>query len=386
MANRGHEVTVITGMPNYPHGKFFGDFRLFRKQSIGKVCLFRVPLLPRGKSRGWELSLNYVSFFISALIFGPFLLRGRKFDVVFSVNYSPATVGLLGVYFSKLKKAKSLVWIQDLWPQSLSAVGAIKSKLVLAIVGKMVGCIYKNTDLILVQSQGFILGVIEFNIPKSKIRFFPNWAEDFYNAKAKTVRPEIHVAIPKDKFIIMFAGNLGYGQGLNTITQAACILKNEPVHWVIVGDGRAKVAFEDSVEKLELSSNFSFLGSYPREMMPEFFTMADVMLVALKDDEAFLNTIPSKIQAYLKSGKPILSSLNGEGAAVIIDSQAGLNVSAENYAGLASAALKLSEMESHELKKMGQSGLKYYNDNFDLQMLLLMFESWANELIKLDGD
>lgn len=378
LAKRGHEVTVLTGLPNYPDGKFFGSFKLFSKEMLNDVCLYRVPIFSRGKSRGWELFINYISFLISSLIFGPFLLRRKEFDVVFAVNFSPATVGVCGAFFAAFKKAKFGVWVQDLWPDSLKATSAISSTLILDIVGIMVKWIYSRADTIFVQSTGFIESIKNMGISPHKIEYFPNWAEDFYGTNDPQLKNVYNKYIPKNKFIIMFAGNLGVAQSLNTIIQAAIILKNEPIHWIILGAGRAEAGFKSNISKHGLESNISLIGKFPVNLMPNFFSLADVMLVTLKDDPAFSSTIPSKIQSYLKSGKPILSALNGDGGAVINNSGAGINVSAEDYKELAFAALSLSKLSSEDLFDMGAKGKCFYDNNFDISVLVARFEAWAN--------
>ena len=175
----------------------------------------------------------------------------------------------------------------------------------------------------------------------------------------------------------MFAGNLGVAQSLETIIQAAILIKNEPIHWIILGSGRAEAAFKANIRKYDVESNISLLGKFPVSTMPHFFTLADVMVVTLKDDPVFSYTIPSKIQSYLKSSKPILSALNGEGAEVINNSGAGINVPSEDYKELAFAALSLSKLTPSELTDMGISGKEFYDKHFDVSMLVDKFEVWA---------
>lgn len=375
LAKRGHDVSVLTGLPNYPGGKFFGSFKLFSKEIVNDVCVYRVPIFPRGKSRGWELLINYMSFLISSVIFGPFLLSQKKFDVVFAVNFSPATVGVSGAFFAAYKKAKFGVWIQDLWPDSLEATKAISSKFLLNVVARMVTWIYFRADTIFVQSTGFIDSVKNKGVSPQKIEYFPNWAEDTYGAH--DAQSGYDHLIPKNKFIVMFAGNLGVAQSLDTIIQAAILIKNEPIHWIILGSGRAEAAFKANISKYGLESNISLLGKFPVSTMPHFFRLADVMVVTLKDDPVFSSTIPSKIQSYLKSSKPILSALNGVGAEVINNSGAGINVPSEDYRELAFATLSLSKLTPSELTDMGVSGKEFYDKHFDVSMLVAKFELWA---------
>jgi colanic acid biosynthesis glycosyl transferase WcaI len=375
MVKRGHEVSVITGVPNYPEGKFFGDYKVLGGENIEGVMVYRVPLIPRGKSRGFELAINYLSFLTSALIFGPFLLRKVRPDIIFSVNYSPATVGLVGVFFSRLKKAPLFLWVQDLWPDSLAATGAVRSGFILSAVGSMVRWIYHKSDLIFIQSRAFKDSIISLgSAGPEKIRYLPNWAEDIFNADVKAGDHHYLQLLPENKFIIMFAGNLGVAQSLATIVRAAAEVRDYPIHWVFLGDGRQKEWLENAVSDAGLQDNISILGRYPLEDMPRLFKLADVMLVTLKKDLSFSVTVPGKIQSYLRNAKPILSALDGEGAAVIEESGAGFNVNCEDFMGLAGAADKMSKLSPEELGKMSVNAKSYYDKNFDVDVLLSQFE------------
>ena len=375
MVKRGHEVTVITGIPNYPGGKFFGNYKILKSMNIEGVTVYRVPLIPRGKSRGFELAINYLSFLVSALIFGPFLLRKIHPDIIFSVNYSPATVGVVGVLFSKIKKAPLFLWVQDLWPESLLATGAIRSGFILSAVNILVKWIYHNSNLIFIQSRSFKEALVSQGSAEiTKIRYLPNWAEDNFKTDTKLVDNPYSKLFPKNKFIIMFAGNLGVAQSLKTIVLAANEIQNYPIHWVFLGDGRQKEWLENAVCNTGLQNSISILGRYPLEEMPKFFKLADVMLVTLKKDPAFSMTIPGKIQSYLRNAKPILSALDGAGALVIDESGAGINVNSEDFSELAKGAVKMSKLSSKDLKVMSDNAKKYYNENFELEVLLSQFE------------
>ena len=234
LASRGHDVTIITGLPNYPKGRLFGRYKVFRTEVKDGVKIVRVPLIPRFSSKGWQLAINYLSFLFSSVIFGLFLLRSKKFDIVFTASYSPATVGITGIFFSKIKKSKMILWVQDLWPQSLEATGAIRSKSIIRFFKLMVTWIYKRCDLILIQSEAFSHQIIKLGIDNDKIELFPNWAEDLYKKKHIKNQKKFNSLIPDNKFIIMFAGNLGKAQSLETIVHAANLTKDFNIHWIIL--------------------------------------------------------------------------------------------------------------------------------------------------------
>ena len=388
MAKRGHKVSVITAVPNYPSGKFHDGYKSFSKEIIEDVTIYRVPIFPRGKSRGIELVINYLSFLFSALIFGPFLIRKIKADVVFSINYSPATVGLVGIFFSKIKKAPLFIWVQDLWPDSLIAANAVKSNTIIQLVQSMVKWIYKKSNIIFIQSESFRRSIesLDFSFSK-KIRYLPNWAEDIYTSEFILPDDKHSKLIPNDKFIFMFAGNLGVAQSLNTIILAAKELKNEPIHWIFLGDGRKKEWLANAVTKYGLEDHISILGRYPIEDMPSFFRLANVMLVTLKKEEVYSLTIPGKIQSYLKNAKPILSALDGEGAKVINESGSGKNVNSEDFLSLAEAALEMSNSSSDKLYQMSKNGMNYYMKNFDVETALSKFENeYEIECTKKNSD
>ena len=240
----------------------------------------------------------------------------------------------------------------------------------------MVRWIYRQSDLIFVQSRSFgnsieLLG----DSYLKKIRYLPNWAEDTYDGDSKLGDEYFNQLLPKDKFIIMFAGNLGIAQSLKTIVKAVAEVRKYPIHWVFLGDGRQKQWLENTVNDYGLQNNISILGRYPIDNMPTFFNLADVMLVTLKQDPVFAMTVPGKIQSYLKNAKPILSALDGEGASVINESGAGFNVPSDDYMGLAQAAIDMSELSIDELDQMSANAREYYDKNFNVEVLLSQFEN-----------
>ncbi|MDG2228493.1 MAG: glycosyltransferase family 4 protein [Gammaproteobacteria bacterium] len=372
LVKKGHDVIVLSGLPNYPNGRFFGKYSVFKNELINGVKVVRVPLIPRFKSKGWQLGMNYLSFLFSSLLFGPLLLRNYRFDVIFTASYSPATVGIIGVFFSRLKNAKMALWVQDLWPQSLSAAGAIRSKSILNFFRSMVNWVYKRSDLILVQSKAFIKEIEKYDISNEKIHFFPNWAEDLYK-KTSTIDKGLRNLIPDNSFIIMFAGNLGKAQSLDTIAEAALLTKKNNIHWVLIGDGRERLSLEQKISEFKIE-NITLLGSFPMEKMPIFFSMSDALLVTLKNDPIFSATIPGKLQSYMLSKKPIIASLDGEGAKVINDSRCGFFVPSEDSKGLSKKAIELSQLKENERELMGIRGREYYDKHFDREMLIEKFQ------------
>ncbi len=381
---RGHKVTVLTGIPNYPDGKFFPGYGWLKRpqERLGDVEIIRVPIFARGKGGGWQLALNYLSFVVSACLFGPFFCRGR-FDLIFVFEPSPFTVGIPGMLFRWLKKAPMMFWVQDLWPESLAATGAIKNACVLRWVGHMVRVIYSHCDRVLIQSEAFKEPAIAAGADPKKTYYFPNWAEALYQPITLPTDAVERDDIP-DRFCIMFAGNLGDAQSLETILQAAKIInrRDQDVCWIMIGDGRRLTWMKNEAKQLGLENQIHFLGRRPMETMPRYFALADALLVTLRSDPGFSHTIPSKVQSYLACGRPIIAALDGEGARIVNDSLAGFAVDAGDVDALAETLLRLKKMPKHNREQMGLRGRVYFEKHFESEKLITQLEAWMNEMIK----
>ena len=236
---RGHEVTVLTGSPNYPSGEVFPEFRgnpsAFAQ--FGGASVVRVPMTPRGKG-GLRLMLNYASFAFCATVFGAWRLRGQAFDVIFVFEPSPITVGLPAAFLRYLKGAPLAFWVLDLWPETLEAIGVVRSRSVLKAVGHLVTFIYNRCDLILAQSKSFIPQIRRYCGRGKAIEYFPSWSDAEFDFSK--VEPAVEVPAATGMFSIMFAGNVGDAQDFPAILEAAEQLKGDRgVRWLIVGDGRA---------------------------------------------------------------------------------------------------------------------------------------------------
>ena len=366
LAKRGHEVSVLTGIPNYPQGKFYQGYTFKYKVEYYKgIKLYRVPILPRG-SNSFSLLLNYLSFLISGSIFA--LFHKAVYEKIFAVNFSPITSVIPGLIYSKRKSIKMYLWVQDLWPESVFAASKIKSKLLHNFLTKIVKYIYKNSHKILVQSEGFIESIAQKGISKDKILNLPNWAEDLYFKDAK--KSKYQDLIPKS-FVVMFAGNIGDAQDFNSILQAAELSKTEEsIKWVIIGGGRKLTWLKKQIVDLELENKIILLGRHPVKEMPDFFIHADLMLVSLKRKKIFSLTMPSKIQSYMAFGKPIVGMLDGIGAKVINDSGCGFYGDAGDFKMLYQNILRAYSEDTSSLIKKGSSGKDYYDHNFSKKKVI----------------
>lgn len=385
LVERSHEVVVLTGKPNYPRGQFFaeylndpGSFASYKGARI-----LRAPMRPRGRG-GVSLIVNYASFAIGAAIYGLYALRREHFDAILVYEPSPVTVGVPAIVLRRLKGWPVAFWVQDQWPETLVAVGAVKSRAVLRVIGKLVSFIYKRCDLILSQSKGLLSLIRKYCQSDKRIEYFPNWAESTYYERI--AEPAVEVPLAENTFDIVFAGNIGEAQDFPAILDAAEILAEERrIRWIIVGDGRMAAWVTEQVRQRDLERSVILLGRFPLERMMSFYEHADALLVTLKFDAVFSMTLPGKVQSYLAAGKPLLGMLDGEGASIILEAKAGLVCAAGNARSLADAALRMSKLSLDDLKCMGECGRAFSNREFDRNALLSKLESWLYELSTRQG-
>ncbi|MBK8892428.1 MAG: glycosyltransferase family 4 protein [Dechloromonas sp.] len=378
--DRGHEVTVLTGSPNYPSGEVFPEFRsnpgAYAK--FGGASVVRVPMFPRG-SGGLRLMVNYASFAFGATVFGAWRLRGQAFDVIFVFEPSPITVGLPAAFLRYLKGAPLAFWVLDLWPETLEAIGVVRSRTFLKAVGHLVTFIYNRCDLILAQSKSFIPQIRRYCGREKAVEYFPSWSDAEFDFS--TVVPADEVPSADGMFSIMFAGNVGDAQDFPAILDAAEHLKDDRgIRWLIVGDGRASEWVRSEVTRRGLEHCFLLLGRYPVERMPSFFRHADALLVSLKDEPIFAMTIPGKLQSYLAAGIPVLAMLNGEGAEIVDGAGAGLSCPAGDGVALAAAVRKMAGMDIEGRQRMGRRGRAVSEQEFDRGALISRLLSWLENL------
>lgn len=358
---RGNEVTVLTGKPTYPRGPYPKGYKFWgvQKEEYKGAKVIRVPEFTRGDGG----SIGIVKSMLSFLFFGRWYARWHKIeaDAILCFQLSPVTMAAPALIYKRKTGVKLVHWVQDLWPESVTATTSIKGGVAINWLNRFVSKIYRLSDVILVQSKAFEKSICEKGDFKDKLIFAPNWAED------SIAQGELHPADCKlpDGFKVMFAGNIGVAQDFPNIIKAAELLKDiKDIKWVIVGDGRAREDAENEISRLGLTDSFVFVGRHPVNTMPWFFKQADAMLVSLKDEFIFSLTIPSKVQAYIASGKPIVTMLNGEGSRVVEEAGCGFTAASEDYNSLAKNVKKMYEMSIEEREKMGKNGRVYYDKVF----------------------
>lgn len=371
--NRGHEVTVFTGKPNYPQGKFYKGYSFFgkSKENINGVEVIRIPLFPRLNSSGKYLVLNYLSFIFFSFIF-KYRIK-KQYDIVFSHLPSPLIAALPAIWFKKKCNAKLYLWVLDLWPESVLANTKIKDGFLLKSLNKLIKKIYVAADVILISSKFFEKSILEKGEHlEQKIKYFPNWAEDVFLKKSVQNIPNL----PKG-FNIMFAGNIGDSQDFEAILEAAKLSKNDQINWILVGDGRKVNWIKAEIEKHQLQNVF-LMGRHPIDAMPSFFKKADVMLVSLKKSPVFALTIPAKVQAYMASAKIILGMFDGEGQQLINDSKCGFAVDAGDFNFLYQKALQIKSLSIEQRQEMEQNSKNFYDQNFSKTQLFDFLETDFN--------
>lgn len=361
LSSRGYEVSVLTGIPDYPQGRFHDGYGVFKKrtETVNGVKVYRSFLVPRGNGGKLRLMINYLSSFICMTLRAFWLAIVHRYDAVLVHETSPVMIGTPAKLVARLQGIPMYFWVLDLWPESLRAAGGINSPKILGFFSWLTKRYYKASRKILVSSQGFEQSICQMGDFWNKLVYFPNWCDKgMASAEMKAVD-----GLPAG-FKVMFAGNVGEAQDFENIAKAALVLRDKDIHFVIIGDGRKMPWLKSFVEKNGLSSTVHLLGRHPVEMMPSYFDKADVMLVSLKDEDIFNLTLPAKVQAYMAAGKPIVAMMNGEGPRIIDDAACGIHVPAGDYLSLSDAILSMSMKSGEELSCMGKNAKDYCELHF----------------------
>jgi len=373
---RGYKVTVITGIPNYPQGKYFEGYGLFkkRKERYNGIEIIRIPLVPRGNN-SIMLALNYISFVVSGFFWS--LFTRIKADNVFIFEVSPMTQALPGVWYAKRKGIPCYLYVTDLWPENVEILSGIKSKFIINMIGYMVDYIYKRCNRIFTSSKSFIRAINGRGVKQEKLELWPQYAEDYY----KPVKRELVSIseIPQDGiFNIIFAGNIGVSQGLDILPKVAQILKrnNVSIRFNIVGDGRFKEKLINLVKENDVINLFNFVDKQPATRIPEFMAVCDATLICLSKSKVFSITLPAKTQSCLACGLPVIVSADGEIQDIINEANAGICSNAGDAEKLADNIQKLVTMPSEKLQTMSENALDYYKVNFDKNKLLGRMDEW----------
>lgn len=363
------EVTVLTGKPNYPEGTIYAGYAATgaTEETYGTIRVLRVPLFPRGFKSALRLALNYLSFVFAGMLWGSRMLRGYRPDVVFVYAPSPLIQALPALLLARLKGCPVVLWVQDLWPDSLEATGYVRNRVVLSMLGWVARFIYQRTDLILTSSPVFAESIARL-APGRRIVYYPNSLDEVFRNPAAGSKPDLPAL--DEGFSIVFAGNVGAAQAMNVIIEAAMRLApHHDIRFIIIGSGSELEWVGQQVRERNLT-NLHLAGRFPVGAMPHLLSKASVLLVTLADWPIFAATVPNKIQAYLAMGRPIVACLNGEGARLVSEAGAGLAVAAADASGLADAILNLYRMPTEERERLGANGRLYYEKEFNHEKLV----------------
>jgi glycosyltransferase involved in cell wall biosynthesis len=368
LADRGIQVCVLTGKPNYPDGKVFPGYRSWGCQTDRhRFPIFRVPIYPRGRKSALQLALNYLSFVASASVFGWWALRRVPFDVVLVYAPSPLLQALPALFLSRLRRCPLVVWVQDLWPESLEATGYVRNGVIISAIRQVVTFLYKRTDLILVSSRPFERSIRQM-VPTAQIAYYPNSVDSMFCDPDSGTKPD--VSILDDGFNVVFAGNLGTAQAVSVIVAAAeKLVAYREIRLVVLGSGSELEWMKRQIVERNLQ-NLHLAGRFPVESMPFLLARASALLVTLADRPIFAATVPNKIQAYMAVGRPIIACLKGEGARIVTKANAGIAVQPEDANSLADAIVELYEAPPAIRAEMGANGRAYYREHFDHERLI----------------
>ena len=394
LIDNNYHVDILTGAPNYPDGKLFSEYKLDIKKfnNFYGASVFRIPVFLRRDSSKIFLFFNYISFVISSVIYGFFLLRKKKYDIVISFATSPLTSSLPALFFSKIKSCKSFIWVLDIWPDIILELKIMKNNIFYKIILAISKFIYKKFDYILVQSRSFKEIIAKYNNTDNNIIYFPSWAEDIL-PRGKIIKNIIkHEIIKKydnDKsFKIVFTGNVGEAQNFDQVIKAAIYLKDcDDIKWIIVGSGRELIKIKKVIAK-ENIKNFILEGKKDLNDISYYHSIADVLFISLKSGAAISSTIPGKLQTYLKSNKFILGMINGETKKIINESRIGSCVDPDSPGDLAKKILYLKDNPEIYQKinnsNLGQEYLeKYFNRNLIFQNLIISINKAYNSIEKI---
>ena len=356
---RGYKVTVLTGIPNYPMGKFFPGYSWTkkRKETWNGIDIIRIPLIARGHS-SIGMVLNYYSF----PFFGWFWNRFNKVDadLVFSFETSPMTQVKIGCGYAKKHKVPHYAYIQDLWPENVETVTGIHNRMIIGPIDRMVDKIYKRLDKIFVTSPSFVDAIVNRKKPvdPNKVFYWPQYAEEFY----KPMERQKVDGIPEDdSFKIAFTGNIGTAQGLDILPQTAKLLKDDNVRFVIVGDGRYQAEFKKYIDECGVRDKFILIPRVPATRIPEILSACDAGFISFNNTKLWEMTIPAKLQSYMACGKPIIASASGETKRVINEADCGFCCEIGDAESLANGVRNLMNSDINELAKNART---YFDEHF----------------------
>ncbi|GAB6081144.1 glycosyltransferase family 4 protein [Desulfuromonas carbonis] len=381
LTRQGHEVEVLTGFPNYPGGKVYPGYRvkLVQRETVDGISVIRVPLYPSHDGSSIRRILNYLSFAFAAALLGPLLVKPA--DIVY-VYHPPATVALPAIMLKLLRRMPFVYDIQDLWPDTLATTGMLNNSTLLKCVELWCRLIYRMADHLIVLSPGFKKRLQERGVPAGKISVIYNWCDESQITTMARVEAAGREPAMVGRFNVVFAGTMGKAQALDAVLEAADLVgaKNSHVQFVFIGGGIEVDRLKRRAESMSLT-NVVFLPRRPMSEIGSALSMADALLVHLKDDPLFEITLPSKTQAYLAVGRPIIMAVRGDAVDLVEAAGAGICCTPENAQSIAEAIGNLVAMHEDVREEMGRKGADFYRQELALTAGVQRFEQIFQTII-----
>ncbi len=375
----GYDVEVVTGFPNYPGGKIFDGYRIrpIQRSEQNGIAITRLALYPSHDTGKFGRILNYLSFSLSAFLYLVFLAKRPAFVHVYN---PPLTVGLAATAARIFRRFPVVVDIHDLWPDTLPATGMISNPRALSILDRAANWMYRHVQHIVLHTEGFRATLLDRHVPAEKMTTVLGWAKEDQDGD-KPMRPVPDAMRNFKGMKILYAGNIGPAQSLGAVLQAAHMLEEQgmgdKITFCFLGSGMTLDALNTQAAELELS-NVAFLPRVPSNEVQAFLDAADCLLVHLRDTPLFEITLPSKTQAYMYAGKPLLMGVRGEAARLIKCSAAGITVTPEDPESIAAGAIALAEMSRSEREALGQNGREYYERELSMHKGMQKFAEVFN--------
>lgn len=383
LQNRGYNVEVVTGFPNYPGGKFYPGYRLrwIQREVTDGISITRLPLYPSHNNRALPRIANYLSFCISAFLYLTFF--ARRADILYAYH-PPLTVGLTAAMAKLFRQTPSVLDVQDMWPDTLSATGMLSASFPLRIISVLCRWVYSRMDHIVVLSPGFKRLLVSRGVPDCKVTMIYNWADESAISAKRETRPSLMT--DNGTFRVLFAGNMGLAQNLGVVLDAAKIVTaaNDNVEFCFLGGGLETT----NIKRRALDENIACVRFFPKVSMNEvgsYLSAADCLLVNLRPDPLFEITIPSKTQAYMSAGRPIIIAVAGDAAALVKNAKAGIAVPPGDAVALANAILKMAALDKKDRDAMAQAARKFYHAHLSLRHGVNAFDELFRSLMRKNG-
>lgn len=370
---KGIEIDVITTFPNYPIGKVFDGYKIkpWQVEYQDGIRILRVySFISHSKSK-FSRALSYVSFMIMA--FGATFFIKRPSAIY---AYHPQlTIGLIAILLKWFRRIPYVTDVQDLWPDALVATGMQRGRYIYDWLGRLCLLVYKQAAHIVVLSKGYKQALIERGVDAHKITVVYNWHADeaiFEKSSSKELLRTQY------QYRFVYAGNLGAAQSLKAVIDAFASLKNASISLSIIGAGVEELELQSHSKKIA-AENIFFLGYVSSTQIKAYLAQADVLVVHLKDEDLFKITIPSKVQAYLSSGKPILMAVGGEANAIVEEAKAGCVAMPNNSKSIAEAAQKLVDTKDR-WREMGLNARRFYEDKMSQKKAVVQIADILNHV------